>query len=58
MPLITLQKPFYYGRASCRDILFDGISADQASSGMAGVVVGVSVYGTVLGVLTTVKNIV
>ena len=57
MPRITLQMPFYYGRVSCRDIPCAGISADQASSGMAGVVVGVRVYGTVLGVLTTGKHI-
>ena len=55
MPLINLQVLFYYGRASCRDILFAGISADKASSGMAGVVVGVRVYGRILGVLTTGK---
>ena len=55
MLLITLQMPFYYGRASCRDILLAGISAYKASSGMAGVVVGVRVYGRVLGVKTTGK---
>ena len=41
----------YYGRASRRDILFPGISAGEASSGVARVVVGIRVYGRVLGVL-------
>ena len=58
MPFITLKKPFAYGRASCRDIFFAGVSADKASLGMAG---GCGWrYGLrySLGVLTTGKYIV
>ena len=58
MPLITLKKPFAYDRASCRDIRFAGVSADKASSGMSGFLVGVMGYGTVLGVLTAGEYIV
>ena len=46
-----LAYAIYYGRASRRDILFPGISAGEASSGVARVVVGIRVYGRVLGVL-------
>ena len=52
-----LAYAIYYGRASRRDILFPGISAGEASSGVARVVVGIRVYGRVLGVLNDTKYI-